>query len=83
MEQVTLLGLSVCVCVFVYSQTTGYQAAYKRYQRLQCNMGLKNNVVDFAEMSEFESEKLALSWSTLCSPTHQLVSSASRILSCI
>ena len=26
---------SVCVCVDAYSGTTGYEAAYKRYQRLQ------------------------------------------------
>ena len=40
--------LSVClfVCLFVsiYSRTTGYEAAYERYQQLQCYKGRKNNV---------------------------------------
>ena len=31
---------SVCLCVW----TTGYEAAYERYQQLQCHKGLKNNV---------------------------------------
>ena len=40
--------LSVClfVCLFVsdYSRTTGYEAAYERYQQLQCYKGKKNHV---------------------------------------
>ena len=36
--------LCVCVCVHDYSRTTGYEAAYERYQQLQCYKGLKNNV---------------------------------------
>ena len=36
--------LSVCLCVYDYSRTTGYGAAYERYQQLQCNKGKKNNV---------------------------------------
>ena len=38
---------SVCLCVLCvrdYSRTTGYEAAYERYQQLQCHKGLKNNV---------------------------------------
>ena len=50
--RVTVLGLCVClsVCLFVclsvddYSRTTGYEAAYERYQQLQCYKGMKNNV---------------------------------------
>ena len=54
--RVTVVGrcvcLSVClfVCLFVcssvddYSRTTGYEAAYERYQQLQCYKGMKNNV---------------------------------------
>ena len=44
----TVVGL--CVCLFVclsvddYSRTTGYEAAYERYQQLQCYKGMKNNV---------------------------------------
>ena len=34
----------VCVCVYDYSRTTGYEAAYERYQQLQCYKGKKNNV---------------------------------------
>ena len=41
--------LSVCLflCLFVddYSRTTGYEAAYERYQQLQCYKGMKINVV--------------------------------------
>ena len=40
-------SLSVClsVCLFVddYSRTTGYEAAYERYQQLQCYKGMKSN----------------------------------------
>ena len=35
----------VYVCVYDYSRTTGYEAAYERYQQLQCYKGKKNNVV--------------------------------------
>ena len=36
--------LSVCVCVYDYSRTTGYGAAYERYPQLQCYKGKKTNV---------------------------------------
>ena len=36
--------LSVCLSVDDYSHTTGNEAAYERYQQLQCYKGLKNNV---------------------------------------
>ena len=36
---------SVCLSVYDYSRTTGYEAAYERYQQLQCNKGKKINVV--------------------------------------
>ena len=35
--------LSVCLSVSIYSRTTGYEAAYERYQQLQCYKGRKNN----------------------------------------
>ena len=42
--RVTVLGLcvclSVCVSVYDYSRTTGYEAAYERYQQLQCYKGI-------------------------------------------
>ena len=34
----------LCVCVYYYSRTTGYEAAYERYQQLQCYKGKKSNV---------------------------------------
>ena len=41
----TVVGLCVClsVCLSVddYSRTTGYEAAYERYQQLQCYKGMK------------------------------------------
>ena len=36
--------LSVCLSVYDYSRTTGYKAAYERYQHLQCYKGMKTNV---------------------------------------
>ena len=35
---------SVYLCVYDHSRTTGYEAAYELYQRLQCCKGKKNNV---------------------------------------
>ena len=35
---------SVCLCVQTKSRTTGYEAAYERYQQLQCYKGRKINV---------------------------------------
>ena len=37
--RVTVVGLCV---VDDYSRTTGYEAAYERYQQLQCYKGMKN-----------------------------------------
>ena len=48
---------SVCVSLFVhdYSLTTGYEAAYERYQHLQCHKGMKMyDCGDFAETTAFE-----------------------------
>ena len=42
--RVTVVGLSVCLSVDDYSRTTGYEAAYERYQQLQCYKGMKSNV---------------------------------------
>ena len=36
--------VSVCLFVSDYSRTTGYEAAYERYQQIQCYKGRKNNV---------------------------------------
>ena len=36
--------MSVCLSVSDYSRTTGYEAAYERYQQLQCYKGMKNDV---------------------------------------
>ena len=41
--RVTVVVLCVCVCA-VYSRTTGYEAAYERYQQLQFYKSKKNNV---------------------------------------
>ena len=42
--RLSIYGLSVCLSVRDYSRTTGYEAAYERYQQLQCHKGLKINV---------------------------------------
>ena len=38
------VSVSVCLSVDDYSRTTGYEAAYERYQQLQCYKGMKMNV---------------------------------------
>ena len=38
------VSLFVCLSVDDYSRTTGYEAAYERYQQLQCYKGMKINV---------------------------------------
>ena len=38
------LCLSLCLSFDYYSRTTGYEAAYERYQQLQFYKGKKNNV---------------------------------------
>ena len=40
-------------CVYNYSRTTGYEAAYERYQQLQCYKGNKK-CGDFAKTIGFE-----------------------------
>ena len=35
------VSLSVCLFVYDYSRTTGYEAAYERYQSLECYKGTK------------------------------------------
>ena len=39
--RVTVVVLCVCLFVHDYSRTTGYEAAYERYQHLQCHKGTK------------------------------------------
>ena len=54
-ERVTVVGLCVCLSVDDYSRTTGYEAAYERYQQLQCYKGMKRKKCgDFAETTAFE-----------------------------
>ena len=36
--------VSVCLSGYHYSRTTGYEAAYERYQQLRCYKGKKINV---------------------------------------
>ena len=36
--------LSVCLSVYDYSRTTGYEVAHERYQQIQCYKGKKKNV---------------------------------------
>ena len=43
----TVLDLSVCVCFDTYSGTTGSEAAYEQYQRLQNNANLKSETTIF------------------------------------
>ena len=43
-NEAIVLCVSVFVCPREYSRTTGYEAAYERYQQLQCYKGKKKNV---------------------------------------
>ena len=40
--------VSVCLSVYLYSRTTGNEAARERYARFQHNTRSKNNVADLA-----------------------------------
>ena len=42
--RVTVVVVCVCLSVYDYSRTTGYEAAHERYRQLQCYKGKKNNV---------------------------------------
>ena len=67
-----VLGL-VCLCVYDYSRTTGYEAAYERYQQLQRYIqGLEKQNGDSAETTAIENEKPARSRATLRGPAQQL-----------
>ena len=47
--------LFVCLFVYDYSRTTGYEPAYERYQQLQCNKGMNINVaILLIETAAFE-----------------------------
>ena len=45
---------SVCLFVRDYSRTTGYEAAYERYQQLQCYKSKKKNVAISLKTTAFE-----------------------------
>ena len=68
---------SVCVCVclstlILYSATIGHEAAYQRYIPTAAELRKpENQKSDFAEMTAFESEKLARSRTEFRGPTHQ------------
>ena len=49
--------LSVCLFVSIYSRTTGYEAAYERYQQLQCYKGRKNNVAILLKRQRYRENK--------------------------
>ena len=50
-------GYSSCLSVDDYSRTTGYEAAYERYQQLQCYKGMKNNAVSEIHVHELNQNK--------------------------
>ena len=53
-EGYSIVVLCVCLCVYDYSRTTGYEAAYELYQQLQCYKGKKNNVAILLKTTAFE-----------------------------
>ena len=44
---VLCVSLFVCLSVYDYSRTTGYEAAHERYQQHQCYKGKKMNMAIF------------------------------------
>ena len=84
--RVTMVALCVCLCVclsvYNYSHTTGYEAAYKRYQQLQCNKGMKINVAIFAETTAFERYCVKTSEKANMHNEHWLTSSPLPGLAC-
>ena len=64
--------LSVCLCVYTYSRTTGNEAGDEQYQQLQNSKRSTNKNGDFAKTTAFEIEKPAQSRTTLRDPAHQL-----------
>ena len=82
-SEVTVLGLSVIVClsVYDYSRTTGYKAAYERYQQLQCYIqGHENRKSNFAEKTVLERYGVETSEKSICTglPRPGLAHSAHR-----
>ena len=69
--------LSVCLFVSYYSRTTGYEAAYERYQQLQCYKGRKINVAISAhrERIKFLRGYVSKSSTAVNRPTHDHASS--------
>ena len=73
---VTVVCLSVCLFVYNYSRTTGYEAAYERYQHLQCYKGTKNKTGNFAETTAFERYGVKTSEKANMHNEHWLTSTA-------
>ena len=46
--------MSVCLSPTILALYTGYEAAYERYELLQCYKTMKNKRGDFAETTAFE-----------------------------
>ena len=64
--------VSVCLSLYLYSRTTGNEAACERYTRLQRNKCSDNNVANLAKTAGFWQEKPVLPWTSFRDPTHQL-----------
>ena len=75
--------MCVCVClsVYLYSRTTGNEAARERYTHLWRNKRSKNNVADLAKTATFWQEKPAPP--SFCDPTHQLARCAHVFNTCL
>ena len=65
--------LFVCLSVCDYSRTTGYEAAYERYQQLQCYKGKEKLFGDFAETTAFERYGVKTSEKANCIMSTDLV----------
>ena len=66
--------VSVCLFVYGYYRTTGYEAAYELYQHLQCYKGTKCG--DFAEKIAFERYGVKTSEKANMHNEHWLTSTA-------
>ena len=62
--RVTVVVLCVCLFVHDYSRTTGYEAAYERYQHLQCHKGTKIKLAILLKRLIWRENKLNEHWLT-------------------
>ena len=70
--RVTVVVLCVCLFVHDYSRTTGYEAAYERYQHLQCHKGMKIKIAILLKRLRSRDNIIVKTSKKPICPAHQL-----------